>query len=145
MSYLYAGLGMVMFTSIMIIIDVANSFLQQETSSIASRDSYFGSALQAKDITFLKLASLFDSDLDCLLLENEIKGNPLFSGLSSYSVGVSSPSLHSTFINSCVFSSQGHRVVIAPNSTLSANPRVYSCVLVNDVTCNFELNTYDDK
>ena len=143
MTYLYAGLGIAMLTSIMVILDVANSFLQYQSYSISYPGTYLGSTLQSKDISFLKLVSLFDSDIDCTLIEKEIQNNPLFSGLSSYSLGIPSPSSHTSFINSCVFSSQGHRVIIAPSRTFSAYPRVYSCVPDKEVVCNFELNDFD--
>ena len=153
MIFLYAILGMFMFTNIISIFEMASAINNQQTFD--SPKSYNNDLLlskREKDRRFLKLLSEVNNSLGSgnSLCQNLIDGitnndNNNFSVLSNYNdlanykQSIPINSQNPLFANGCDLNSASHRVLIVPSQDNPNSYLFYSCIS-DGLVCKFEVD-----
>ncbi len=153
MIFLYAILGMFMFTNIISIFEMATAINNQKIFDRSQiLDPNLLSSKREKDRRFLKLLSEVNSSLGSgnSLCQNIIDGmtntnNNNFSILSNYTdladykQTIQLTSLHPFLVNGCDLNNLNHRVIISPDQDSPGTYLLYSCI-VDGAVCKFEVN-----
>lgn len=147
MTYLYAGLGIAMFTAIVAMFEMAGSLTDQQMFSKPANDPYFDplASWQYHDKRFLKMVNAMDGSwgsgvaLCQKIVEQMSIGNP-YEDLKDYRAGVAVASPHPRLRGACDFNKGEHRVLIvsAPAGSIKSH-LMYSCLLRGGAQCPFEL------
>ncbi len=142
MTFLYIGLGMAMISAISAMIQIGNNIDNLMMLSDFKNNEYFQSSLPSYDRKIMEILNTYSGpDSEVCSGVKEILNNPLYEhGELFLSTGTQTPSVNTLFINSCVLVNRdlNHRVLIKKNSLNTFN--LFSCYLINETFCNFELN-----
>ena len=148
MIFVYASLGIAMFTAIGMINKTGISILTQGLNYDSKNDEYLNSKFKTNDMNFLKLLKEADSEWGennplCTKIIQEIKANTKYISLEKYQLADKSESDNEIFIGSCTLQEnnlQGnkHRVLIIKSDSEYTKYSLFSC-LTKDSRCNFEL------
>jgi len=157
MTPLYTSLGVLMLGWILLITKHSLLFTNQGYSINYYKSEYISSESQMVDKHILKILESNNTNLGigndvCFNVKYKIENfnNALSfddSGIAAlagteYIVDSKTNSNHPDLINSCVLTNGEHRILI---KTSSLYPNVYllnSCVLKNQILCDFEINDY---
>ena len=143
MAYLYAALGLSMFTGILAMFQMSNALLQQQILSKSPDDSYSQTVLQTNDKRFLQVLENSNStwgtgDTLCESVKEEIAtSGEEFNSINDYYEINSNNSSSNRFAGTCYLGKDKHRVLITPNNE-EDSINLFSCVLNKKIVCDFE-------
>ena len=143
MAYLYAALGLSMFTGILAMFQMSNALLQQQILSKSPDDSYSQTVLQTNDKKFLQVlensnSTWGTSDTLCERLKQEIATlGEEFNSITDYYKINANNSSSNRFQGTCYLGKDYHRVLITPNNK-EDSINLFSCVLNKNSVCDFE-------
>lgn len=148
MTYLYAGLGILMMSGIVAIFNMSLKITSQPIQAIFSENKYQKNKFDVKDKIFLELLQNASKDWGfgnnfcdkILSVINESSSD--FSDLKNYKESLPSPSLNEKISDSCTFIDSNHRVLIKPKSQENKSFYFFSCAanLKKTDYCDFEEN-----
>ena len=146
MAFLYAGLGISMFTGIFAMFQMSNALLQQQILSKPPDNNYSQTIYQTNDKKFLKVLENANSewgagDMLCQSIKDEIAN---MAGdimpLKEYINADSNNSDSIRFLGTCFLAKGKHRILITPNYS-EDRINLFSCLLDEKDFCDFEENS----
>ena len=141
MIFVYASLGIAMFTALGMINKTGIAILTQGLKYDTKKDHYLTSNYKTNDLTFLKILNGADSSWGennalCTKIIQEIKADSKYISLEKYQLADKSES--PSFIGSCTLQENDHRVLITKSDSVYTKYSLFSCI-INKPKCNFEL------
>ena len=143
MAYLYAALGLSMFTGILAMFQMSNALLKQQILSKSPDDSYSQTVLQTNDKRFLQVLENSNStwgtgDTLCESVKQEIATlGEEFNSITDYYEINANNSSSNRFQGTCYLGKDNHRVLITPNNE-EDSINLFSCILNKKIVCDFE-------
>ncbi len=143
MIFIYATLGIAMFTALGMIHETSIAILTQDIRYDKLNNDYIKSEYKGIDKDFVKLLKNADSswgegDILCENVINEVKQNNRFQNLKNYIKGTNTISSSNLFTGSCVLQNNIHRIIISKIDSDYSNYSIFSCLLKTKIYCDFE-------
>ena len=146
MSYLYASLGILMFSGITLISKHTLLFSEKNYYSNYYNSEYISSNAQQVDKYILRIMEIKKTSLGfnneiCYNLKSAIINSGLFDNQKvTYKVFPKTNSKHPNLINSCVLTNGSHRILISRKFNNFNKFSLNSCLLTKNQYCTFEKN-----
>jgi len=143
MIFIYASLGIAMFTALGMIHQTSISLLTQGAKYDVSNNDYIKSPYKGIDKDFIEVLktannSWGEGNILCEKIINEVKNDSRFKNLKEYTNGIESKSSDSQFAGSCVLQDNTHRVIFTKSDSDFSHYSIFSCLLNNKIYCDFE-------
>ncbi len=143
MIFIYATLGIAMFTALGMIHETSIAILTQDIKYDTSNNDYIKSAYKGIDKDFVELlknadASWGEGEILCKKVINEVKQDNRFQNLKNYVEGTNTISSSNLFAGSCSLQNNIHRIIITKIDSDYSNYSIFSCLLKEKIYCDFE-------
>tara|TARA_B100000886_G_C20426200_1_gene494149 strand:+ start:4978 stop:5412 length:435 start_codon:yes stop_codon:yes gene_type:complete len=143
MIFIYATLGIAMFTALGMIHETSIAILTQDIKYDKLNNDYIKSAYKGIDKDFVKLLKNADlswgeGDILCEKVINEVKQDNSFQNLNNYIKGTNTISTSNLFTGSCVLQNTIHRIIISKIDSDYSKYSIFSCLLKKKIYCDFE-------